>query len=291
MSFSDLPALPPLLHAEGNDYARRISDASARVMAQSPVSLDHAYGDDYWQKVDIYLPFPTPAPTASAVPVLCYVHGGAWMNGCKEWMGFMAPPLVDAPLIFVSVSHRLAPSVRMPQIVDDCFDALAWVHANIARFGGDPARIFVGGHSAGGHLAALMALRRDLARARGLPADVVKGCFPMSGVYDLTPAARGSAPLDAPIRQRIFDASTQAADWSPLHCVDGNTTPFYVSWGEHDFPRTLAQSRVFVDALARQPGAVTSDVFAGHTHFSVNEACGQPGNAWARRVRQRISDL
>src|SRR5258707_13555832 len=115
-------------------------------------------------------------------------------------MAFMAPPLASLPAVYVSVSYRLAPKVRWPAPLDDCLAALAWVYKNIRQHGGDPARIFVGGHSAGAQLAAMVTLRRDLYAAHGLPAAAVKACFPFSGLYaftDSTAAERGPARMPA----------------------------------------------------------------------------------------------
>jgi acetyl esterase/lipase len=283
MSFEDLPPMRPLLHPEAIGYAERIVAASKEAMRRLPVRLDVAYGSDYWQKVDLYLP---PAlPSGADCPVLFYIHGGGWANGCKEWMGFMAPALVDAPLIFVSVSHRLAPAVRMRGIVDDCADALAWVYRHIAGYGGDPDRLFVAGHSAGAHLAALLALRADLGTARGLPVNAVKGCFPMSGTFDLRFALNPVGHVEEHIRDVVLGGTAEIAEWSPWAAVEGNRIPFYVTWGEQDFARIAAQGRQLVEALSRQPGAVEAEVFAAQTHFSVNEACGPAGNTWSRKVK------
>ena len=137
--------------------------------------IDVAYGDDYFQRLDLFLP---DNENLTELPVLVFMHGGAWRNGFKEWMGFMAPPIISLPAIFVSVSYRLAPSVKFPEPLEDTCDAVAWVFRNIRRYGGDPERIFIGGHSAGGHLAAMAALRCDHFTQRCLPANLIKACFP-----------------------------------------------------------------------------------------------------------------
>ncbi|MGH6797642.1 MAG: alpha/beta hydrolase, partial [Roseiarcus sp.] len=148
MSFDDLPALPPLLHPDAPAYARRIMAGTRAAQARLPVAIDQAYGSDYWQKLDIYRPA---APSPGTLPVLCFLHGGAWVNGCKEWLGFMAPVLTDLPAIFVAVSYRHAPEAKFPSQLDDTLDAVRWVHRNVERHGGDPRKIHLGGHSSGGH--------------------------------------------------------------------------------------------------------------------------------------------
>ena len=124
--------------------------------------------------------------TPSDVPchVIVFLHGGGWTHGFKEWMGFMAPSIVAWPAVFISVAYRLAPDHRYPAQLDDTLSALAWIQRNIRDYGGDPNAIAVGGHSAGGHLASLAALRTDLHGGHGIPLDAIKACLPVSSTFD-----------------------------------------------------------------------------------------------------------
>lgn len=288
MSFEDMPELPPLRLPGAPEYAQRVLAASRAVASQRRVVMDQTYGSDYWQKLDLYLP-DAPAFGTDGLPVLLYFHGGAWSNGFKEWMGFLAPCLLDAPMLFVAASYRRAPQVQMPAIVDDCFAALAWVRQRIGRFGGDPERIFVGGHSAGGHLASLLALRPWLGGAHGLPEDVVKGCFPSDAPLDL---AHLDAP-QAPAEQQLAGIlGPELAAWSPLHCLErhpGPLPPFHLVWGEHDLPRVCTSSARFVDALSRRGARVSHRVLAGLDHFTAHEATAALDGDWARAVKQIAS--
>ena len=137
------------------EYLEQAMSWSDEVRAKSRVALDLPYGDEERQRLDIYMPDDESHPPA---PVLLFLHGGYWVIGHKDLMGFMAPALTPAPALLVSVGYRLAPGAKYPQQVDDCRSALSWVYQNIARYGGDPGRIYVGGHSAGGHLAAILTL-------------------------------------------------------------------------------------------------------------------------------------
>jgi acetyl esterase/lipase len=284
MSFEDLPPLPPLLQPGATEYAERIAALSRAAMASCDVRLDLPYGPDYWQKVDIYLP--KTAARGAALPVLCFIHGGAWVNGCKEWLGFMAPSLIEAPMIFVSISHRLAPATRMPDIVDDCLDATAWVYKNIGTCGGDPDRISIGGHSAGAQLASLVALRRDLLEQRGLPRDAIKACLPISGSYDFRFTDPVPGTMEHRILHQIMRDPKDAWEFSPLRYIEGNDTPFYVAWGEHDFPRVARQGASFIPLLAAQSAIVGHAVYSGYDHFTVHENCAEPGSAWAQVARR-----
>lgn len=281
MSFEDLPPLPPLIHEAANGYATRISEISKRVMREERCVLDVAYGADYWQKLDIYLPR---EEGLNALPVLLFLHGGAWRNGCKEWMGFMAPAFITLPAIFVSVSYRLAPATRYPGPAEDCADALAWVYHNIWRYGGDRVRLFYGGHSAGGHLSSLVALDSGLRRARSLPEDVVKACFPQSGIYDLRPRVEGEIARDLVGGFLASDEQIERA--SPLLHVRGNRTPFYMAHGSRDLPELIPQARRMSRALADQPAEAAMQEFPDYDHFAMSERCDREDHPWVRTVRE-----
>jgi arylformamidase len=128
MPFDNLPRQPqmgPVAEA----YAADILARSRAVATSSRVLLDVPYGDDYWQRLDLYLP---DNDRLKDLPVLLFLHGGGWSNGYKEWMGFMAPPFTDLPAIFVSVSYRMLPEVRLPAMLDDTMAAAPIVCSSAA---------------------------------------------------------------------------------------------------------------------------------------------------------------
>ena len=283
MSFEDMPDRGQLTEPGAQDFVDQAIELSKQTVAATRNVLDVAYGDDYYQKIDIFLPTDE---SLTDLPILMFIHGGAWRHGFKEWMGFIAPPIINLPAIFVTVNHRLTPEHKFPTHLDDCCDALAWVHRNIEQHGGNPNRIFVGGHSSGGHLAALLALRKDCAAARSLPVDVVKGCFPVSGAHnlhldDVEPGSRRATILGEFLAQPGDDR-----DASPIDHVGGNQVPFFIAWGSKDVPAIAADSERLATLLRDQPGAVEYHVFEGCTHFQTNEACGDPDNLWVVKVRE-----
>ena len=179
MGLRDIDNYPPQepFSEIGVRYHIRTLELGAGVCGES-----FAYGDDPYQEVAV---FSAPKPTGD---VIAFMHGGGWTNGYKEWLAFMAPPLTAAGITFVSMGYRLAPAVIWPAGVEDAAAGIKWVHANIAAHGGDRERIFVGGHSAGGHQATWLAVRDDWQQAAGVPEDVIRGVLPVSGVYDFTEA-------------------------------------------------------------------------------------------------------
>lgn len=257
----------------GTQYHQRVLELGAGIDGQS-----FAYGDDPYQEVAVFS-----APKPSGV-VLAFLHGGGWTNGYKEWMAFMAPSLNASGITFVSIGYRLAPQVIWPTGVRDGAAGLRWIHDNIAGFGGDPARIVVGGHSAGGHYAAWLAVRNDWQAALGLPHEIVKGAAPVSGVYDFTV---GNGMPGRP--QFLADDMANELDASPLHTIK-RTPPIFMSWGASDFPHLVAQAKKMKRMYLKNLGRVDTLVLADCDHFEASYACGDLQGQWVPRVLAWILD-
>ena len=261
-------------------YLEQAMAWSAEVRAHSRTALDLSYGEDERQKLDVYMPDQELAPPA---PVLMFMHGGYWVIGHKDLMGFMAPAITPAPAILVAVGYRLAPGAKYPHQVDDCRAALHWVYNNISTYGGDPLQIYVGGHSAGGHLAAMLTLQREQRTALGLPPDVIKGCFPVSGVFDVT-----DAPPER--REAFLRSDEDARDASPVYNTEGNATPFLLEIGSDDFDNLRAQHPRMFAALRSQQGYTEEMVREGHNHFQISLDHADPDSPWVRRVREWMAE-
>ncbi|MFQ6030971.1 MAG: alpha/beta hydrolase [Dehalococcoidia bacterium] len=268
------PPLPP------QEYLEKALTWTRDVRSRVRAELDIAFGSHQRQKLDVYLPDSEPS---RPVPVLIFWHGGYWMLGHKDTLGFMAPSITGAPALLVVPGYRLAPEAKYPEPVDDCRRALAWVYQNIARYGGDPNRIFVGGHSAGGHLAALVTLQRDQLQRFELPQNIVKACFSVSGVFDVA-----DAPLER--REAFLVSDDQADEASPLHNTVGNTVPFFLEIGENDFPNLKAQHPKMAAALREQGGLVEELVRKGHDHFQISLDHGSNDSPWAIKVRRWMTE-
>ncbi len=288
MSFDDLKPQPPRDAANtrfpgpANDYGARAIARSRDAAASCRNVMDVAFGPDYYQKLDLYLPDDESVRDA---PVLLYFHGGAWQHGYKEWNGFMAPAIVNLPAIFVSTSYRIVPEVKFSAPLDDAVAALDWVWRNIADHGGDPGRIFAGGWSVGGTLASLITLRRELYAPYDLPDDVIKACFAASGGYRykhdvIAPGDSGKTYGDL-----MYERPEDELLAEPLHYAAGNCTPFYISWAEHDFTHVKQSSQDMVAALEGEECTVASDEFAGLDHYQFNLGHGDPRNKWVETVR------
>jgi acetyl esterase/lipase len=143
--------------------------------------------------------------------------------------------------------------------------------------GGDPDRIYLGGHSAGGHLAALATLQTERLATWHLPRDVVRACFPVSGVFDLN-----DVPPDR--RDAFLTSPSYVKDASPLHNVSGDATPFLLEIGENDFPNLRAQHPAMLEALRSQGATVAELERQGHNHFEISLDHGDMNSPWIAKV-------
>jgi arylformamidase len=156
----------------------KIRSAQARKVRESAKSwLNVPYGSSPPEMVDIY------AAEKPGGPVLVYIHGGYWRSGSKEDNCNFVPTFTKRGATVVLVEYDLCPQVTVTDIVRQTRASVAWVYKNIIRYSGDPSKLFISGHSAGGHLTA-MALAHDWQKD-GLPPDLIKGAVATSGVYDL----------------------------------------------------------------------------------------------------------
>jgi arylformamidase len=205
---------PTWLDAQYNNRARvpeapqileRWSNASALARAQSDCVLDIPYGAAPSETLDV---FRTSAPDA---PVFVFIHGGYWRALDKRDHTFVAPALVDAGAMVVVPNYALCPAATIEQITLQMAQAVAWTWRHAREHGGDPRRIVVGGHSAGGHLAAMLLNCRWPQLAPDLPSDLLRSALSISGLFELEPIRRTTflAPdlhLSAASAQRLSPA-------------------------------------------------------------------------------------
>jgi arylformamidase len=235
---------------------------------------EFSFGADPHQSVAIY------EPAKPNGTLYAFMHGGGWTNGYKENMGFMAPALLAQGITFASIGHRLAPKHVFPAGVDDCAQGLKALLARAGEFGFDASKVALGGHSSGGHYAALLAVRRDWQAALGLPADVIKACLPISGVYRF---GEGSG---LSVRPRFLgpEASGSEGPASPVLQIQGTPPPFFMVWGSNDFPHLRVQAGEMAKALKAAGGEVEAYEMEGRDHFSAHLAGGEPDGPWFSRA-------
>ena len=282
MPFADLPPQPPIFPAEAEDYARTALERSAAALGQCTRIADQAYGPDPYQTVDVY---PAKSPNAEGAPVLVFAHGGAWTNGYKEWMGLMAPTMTAAGIVLVSVSYRLAPEHKWDAMLDDCLGALAWVYRNIARYGGDPERIAIGGHSAGGHLTMLTALQSSRLVEVGIPPRAIVACLPLCAPLDIRYPQRLPGSGEERTHQVLLRTSAEAAQASPICHVGGDAPYTLLAYAANDLPRIIAGAKAMAGEMDRLGVAHEVMVLEGD-HFSAALDIEQDQSPWTRRAKE-----
>ncbi len=208
-------------------------------------------------KLDIYRP-----KGASKRPVLVFLHGGAWVRGDRKQYPFFGSTFAKEGAVVVIPSYRLAPNHKFPAQAEDAAAALAWVVRNIGEYGGDPSRILLAGHSAGGHLAALLTTNPRYLAAHGLKPDAVRSVAALSGVYDLT-------GLEGRSQGRVFPQDEASlTDASPVKHVNGNAPAFYITYCQWDYASLPQQARVFRAALAQADAKPELSYVPGENHIS-----------------------
>jgi acetyl esterase/lipase len=254
MRIEDYPQQEPF-----NEPGRLYHDEAMRRFPPTP-GEEIAYGSDPYQRILIWR-----APQARRA-MLAFIHGGGWTNGYKEWMAFMAPALVDAGIAFASIGYRLAPQHVFPAGFDDVCAGVALLVERAHAYGAE--RVFVGGHSAGGHYAALMAVTR--------PELGVRGCLPISGVYDFGPES------GLTMRPRFLGppALGLEAAASPIANITGKPLPFLIAHGSQDFPHLIVQAERFAAALQQAGGEAERLVLDGRNHFTASYAGGEASGPW-----------
>jgi len=188
-----------------------------------------AYGDLRRQSLDVYVP-----RGGANHPVVVFWHGGTWMRGSKEEVRFVGVALAEAGYVAILPNYRLRPQVRFPDFLDDGALAVKWAREHAREFSGDPNAIFVMGHSAGGYLAAMLALDEGYLAKVGGDAGWIRGWIGLSAPYEM--------PGDL-VLARAFLGVTGAAKWRPIDLVSEGAPPALLIHGLEDrsiHPREVA---------------------------------------------------
>ncbi len=284
MTHLTLPAQPPLFPPEAEDYSRLALARSRELTEGMAVIRNQAYGPDAQQTLDFY---PPAHEVAGGAPILVFAHGGAWTNGYKEWLGLMAPAVTARGIAFVSFNYRLAPAFRYDAMVDDCLAALAWVRRHGASYGGNPGRLAVGGHSAGGHITMLTAWQPARLKAADIDPDSIQGCFPLCAPLDTRYPDAEPGSGEARAHEVLLDDPAQAADASPVCHLHAGVPPTLLAYASNDLPRILHGNRT-AEARMTELGLHHERMEIPGDHFSVALALESPQAAWIQAVTTRI---
>jgi acetyl esterase/lipase len=242
-----------------DDWSKR-SD----VIRQTPgAKIDLRYGDGARHRLDV---FPCGKPGA---PTLAYIHGGYWQTNDKEPYAFLGEGLLAAGFNLALIEYTLAPAARMDQIVSEVRRAVAWVIDHAKELGGDPTRVYVSGHSAGGHLTAMAMTETRLA-----------GGVAISGIYDLEPIR-----LNYLNEKLGLDAAEEDRN-SPIRHLPATAAPLVVTVGLGELPELERQSEEYAAEWQRGGLNGTYLPIPEHDHFSILEELASPKGAILDALRE-----
>jgi arylformamidase len=244
---------------------KRYASNSEAVRARIGQPLRESYGPTAIEQLDIYR---TKRPNA---PIFVFIHGGAWLGGEAKNYAFPAEMFVNAGAHYVALDFVAIKAANgdLRVMAEQVRRAIAWVYKNAASFGGDRDRLYIGGHSSGGHLCGV-ALVTDWPKDFGLPADMVKGGLCMSGMYDMKAvrlSKRSSYVKFTDEMERAMSSQRQ---------LDQLRAPIVVSYGTNETPEFQRQNRDFA-AVVKAAGKPVELVEAPNfNHFEIAESLGNP---------------
>jgi acetyl esterase/lipase len=194
-------------------------------------------------------------------PVLFFIHGGTWSSGDRKLYTPLGETFAKNGIATVIISYRLSPQVQHPAHIEDVAKAYAWTVRNIAKHGGNADQIFVSGHSAGGHLAALLATDDRYLKAEKLAVGNIKGVLALSGVYTIVPVGK---------LEKVFGKDLEVArDASPLAHVKEGLPPFLIVYADKDFATCDKISEEFCKLIQKKKGEASTVKIEDRTHVSI----------------------
>jgi arylformamidase len=275
----DPDAQMPMPFAAAELYAQQVM-GWARDMASRPeamdIQLDQSYGAQRLQCFDVFSP-----KAAHNAPVLVFWHGGGWTNGYRHYVHFMAPHVTRLGFVLVAPSYRLAPAVRFPAAIDDAIACASFLAQHAGRYGGSGQNMVLSGHSAGAHLAAMVALRSPNALK-----TCFRACLPISGIMDLHHPSPAPGSLEERVYTMLLQDAAQDAVMSPIAWCTGNKLPFDLTVGENDSDRVRSSNRRFAALLHAQGAAVQQQTEPAHSHFQTHTMLTDPTHPWYARLAQ-----
>ena len=253
--------LPRLTVTNVEEYLQKSAARSTRLRKNLSCQIDVPYGDTPGQMLDIF-----PAARKGA-PVHVFIHGGYWRSLDKGIYSHIAGPMVAAGATVVLPNYDLCPQVRITDIVQQMRRAIVWVYKNIAKHNGDPKRIYVSGHSAGGHLTGMM-ISTDWSKEGRLPKDLIKGSAPLSGLFDIEPHRHSQLQPD------IRLTAEEAKAMSPMYLLPLAKGPSIVAVGGAESDLFHWQSLEYAARL-RFCGIKAEYVSTpGDNHFGITDRLG-----------------
>lgn len=241
------------------DYFERWEKLSRQTEKEHAVFKDIPYGNDALECLDI---FPAENPNSKT---LVFIHGGYWHLLDKRLFHFLAPTFLEKNVTTVLINYPLAPSVSIDTIVSSCSNAILWLQNNLTRYNGDPSQLYVAGHSAGGHLTAMLLVNNNAA--------FIKGVVALSGLYQLKPIMLSN------INSVLQMDAAMALRNSPVCLEPVNKCPLLLAVGGEETDEFKDQSIEMYNSWKSKHKAVQLLNIPGKNHFSILNAVTENGSA------------
>ena len=260
----------PMPFAAAEAYARQVMAWSREALpAHVRATRDVAYGPHRLHRYDVFAPV-----NAHEAPVLVFWHGGGWTNGYRAYNHFMAQRVVEMGCVLVTPSYRLVTEARFPAAFEDGLAALAHLRQNLQELGGSVNRIYLAGHSAGGHLVTML-YATDWQK-RQCDTSCIIGGMVLGGVYDLEPLIQCSMNVDLKLNHHTARAA------SPIKLVPTLTVPLHVAVGADESRAFRTQSHLLAAAWPDVCGM--PEEVENANHFTMVDCFAQPGHNTCLRV-------
>lgn len=225
---------------------------------------DLAYGDLPAQRLDVYKP-----TTARAAPIVIFIHGGGWDSGDKSEYRFVGAALAEQSWIGVTINYRLYPSVKFPEFIHDAALAVKYVRAHATEWGGDPNNIYLLGHSAGAHIATMLALDNEYLQQVGGDSRWLRGVIGLAGPYDFIPFVHD-------YMHDLFGPETNYPHSQPINFARVDAPPLLLLHGLAD-TNVLSRNTInLVAAMQQHNGNVQAHYYAGVNHTDIIAALSIP---------------
>ena len=266
----DGAAREPHLAADRDARQQRVETQSAEVRRSARATLDVPYGPHARERIDVF------HAASGSAPLIAFIHGGYWRQRTKNEFAWMAPAFTSRGIALANIGYPLCPEVRIGDIVGSVRRALLHLARNAAALGFDPARIHVAGHSAGGHLTAMMAAT-DFA-AHGGPADLVKSATCVSGLYDLEPLSLVKVNADLSIVPHDIPAL------SPVRLAPRPHVTINLTVGDQEGAEFVRHTMELADAWRARGAGITMVEAPGLYHHDILDDFAGPGRPMFERV-------
>ena len=263
------------LKSSGNvDDVRARWELGNEAMRGAPwARLDFAYGQSPRERIDVF------AAEVEGAPLLVFIHGGYWRARTKEEFTFVGRAYRDAGISVALLEYDLAPGVTMDVIVRQCRSALVWLWRHGAELGLDAGRMFVSGHSAGGHLTAMMVATEWSDFGADVPRDLVKGAVAISGLYDLEPISLTYLQADVRLDQGLIARN------SPVNLRPGAPCPLILALGGGEPAEFHRQSEILRAAWADAGMTIQVLPVGALNHFTILDNFGTLGEELHEKTR------